>query len=249
MDADRDMAVVLGLYEEVLRIRKNMLDHPKPGNGNPSKRLLLKIEMAEEYTLVGATIYRLGDYSRALPYFQNALDLRRELLATYLTSPDLAGMTENERRQRYSVSLSSDLSRSLLGVGDVRFRLGDKDTGHQLVDEAVALREKLHKENPNSRPLKWELARTGGFYADKYVKDVVAARKQLERARQLMQELADQDPNNVHYRRDLGSMYYRLGRLELRAKNDSAARQHFAQSQAIREAQAAADPSNSRYQI
>src|SRR5262249_18553689 len=185
-----------------------------------------------------------------LPYFQNALDLRRELLATYLTSPDLAGMTENERRERYSVSLASDLSRSLLGVGDARYRLGDKETGLHLVDAAVGLREKLLTENPRSRQLKWELARTYRVtHGDSYDRDVATARKHLEGARELMQDLVDQDPNNVRYRRDVGSVYDQLGRLERRAKDESAAQQYFTQCRAIREALATIDPSNSNYQM
>src|SRR5262249_15680495 len=96
---------------------------------------------------------------------------------------------------------------------------------------------------------KWELARTDQFsHGDSYDRDVASARKHLERARELMQELVDQDPNNLHYRRDLGSAYNQLCRLERRAKDESAARQSFTQCRAIPKARATTDQSKSNYQ-
>ena len=64
-----------------------------------------------------------------------------------------------------------------------------------------------------------------------------------------MQELVDQDAKTVEFRRDLGLMHYRLGKLDLKVKDETAARDHLNKCREIRESLAAGDPTNIRRQI
>ena len=139
MSADRDMAASLNYYQEAIKVRKDILEHPNAGAGTLRTPFSVKMDLAEDYARVGATIYRLGDVAEALPYFQKALDLRRELVETYLTSPDLGSMSELQRRQRYHRTLQADFARSLVAVGEMTFYLGDKQTGRQRYREALGM--------------------------------------------------------------------------------------------------------------
>ena len=206
------------------------------------------MDLAEDYARVGATIYRLGDVAEALPYFQKALDLRRELVETYLTSPDLGSMSELQRRQRYHRTLQADFARSLVAVGEMTFYLGDKQTGRQRYREALGMLDEMLREHPKDIKLKHEIARISGNCGE-LQDDDLAARKHLERGRELMQELVDQDAKTVEFRRDLGLMHYRLGKLDLKVKDETAARDHLNKCREIRESLAAGDPTNIRRQI
>ena len=247
----RDLQLALKYYEEVVAIHTGILDHPNAGDGTAAQPFVVKQALAEGYMRVAATIYRSGNPAEAMAWFQRGLDLRRELVAAVPNDPDLAKLPEPARRMQVELPLQLDLSRSLLAVGDVSFRLRDKTAAVQFYSEGLAMREKLAADLPKILGLKHELARTYGNFGEIYQLsgEAAAAKEHFNRNLTLMEELARIDAKSVGYQRDLALSLYRLSSHARRTGNDVEARNYFEQSREIRETLATQNSSNDRRQM
>lgn len=244
----RDMPATLKIYEEALSVRQDIFDNPKPGEG-AGKRFLVKYELAEDHTRVGATIYRLGDPARALPHFQKAHDLRKELIDGFASDPDVATFPQPQRAG-FRAQLDQDLSRSILALGEVRFRLGDTAGAMQAYTDGLGVRQRLY-DSQKSAANKFELARTQGNFGDIHLTsgDTAEAEKHFGASLAHMQELVAADKDNALFQRDLGLVWYRLGNLALRQNDAAKAAENFGKSREVREALAAKDEKNERRQM
>ncbi len=246
-EVSRDMRVAQQLYEEALQVRQSILDHPFAGDGTAAVPDIVRYELSEDHTRVGATIYRLGDPARALQHFQRAFDLRRALRESLPTNSDV---TETDRR-RILGALPIDIARSRLSMGELSFRLRDPAKALETYHEVTETYDNSAAKSPGNTRLKHDAGRIHGNYGDikLHTDGPAGALSHYERCRDVMKELNEYDANESGYKRDLGLAHYRLGNHSLRSNDPAAAAEHFRASLEIREALVALDKSNDRRQM
>src|SRR5262245_42856257 len=104
---NRDMTAALDYYQQADTLRAEMYRHPRPSE--PLTPTSVKQHLAESYTRVGVTYWRLGEPARALEEFHKAMALRQELAKAAPNNP----------------AVRLDLARSHHAVGEMSFRMDD----------------------------------------------------------------------------------------------------------------------------
>jgi serine/threonine protein kinase len=242
-EVNRDMRAAQKCYEESLRIRQDVLDKPFQGDGNAAVPDVVRFDLSESHARVGTTIYRLGNPAAALPHFQEALELRSQLSESY---PPGAALPDNRMR-----SLPVDIERTKLAIGEMSFRLGDRDKANAIYAAGTSTFDGYLLKNSAVVSLKHETARIHGNYGDilLYIDGPAAALPHYESFRKAMQELSEYDSYESIYKRDLALAHYRLGNLARRSNEPATAREHYQESLRLREALVAVDESNDRRQL
>jgi tetratricopeptide (TPR) repeat protein len=248
LEVDRDLLKSLAYYREALGVRQSILDHPNPGDGNAAIPFIVRAELAEDESRVGATIYRQGDPAQAAPHFRNAYDILQELVATHATDPGIAKLDPQRPRRN---DLEQGLIRALLALGEMSFRLRDPQAANDLYRSGVERRETLLAENPGNVEFKLECARAHGNFGDIILHsgDLTRAQEHYERARSLLEQLVAVDSHATAWQRNLGLAFYRLGNLALRMQEADSAREQFEESRKIRQSLADRSPESDRRQM
>jgi serine/threonine-protein kinase len=230
----RDMKAALKYYQDALALREEIYYHPRSqtieeGKLDPHQ---VRQALAEGYTRVGATVYRLGDPAGALEYFEKALAHRRDMAESH----------------PQDTAVQQDLARSCLALAEMNFRLNRLPAAREYYTRCLTVREGLFKAEPNNYRSRQELARALGMAGDFFMRtdDGTEAKRHLERALALSQDVLKLDEKNTDFQRDLGLAYYRLGSLALRMKDPGAAQARFRKCLEIREGLAQADRTNVR---
>jgi tetratricopeptide (TPR) repeat protein len=99
----------------------------------PLDRKVVRAGLAEAYTRVGVTQYRMGELTAALENYRKAYNLRRKLVDE---------STDNPR-------LKQDLSYSLMALAETNFRLGGRTLADDFYRQALEQREGMIKLKPN----------------------------------------------------------------------------------------------------
>jgi tetratricopeptide (TPR) repeat protein len=172
---------------------------------------------------------QLGDPTKTLGYYRQALQLRQEL------ADAAPGNT--------AAQLS--LTRSYADIGDLSFRLNDLAAAQEHHLKALAVRQALFEARPTNQ-LRLDLAGSHGMLGEIAFRtgNLEAARLPYDRSLALFQELVDSDPDNVAYRRNLGIAHYRAGTLARLLKDEPARERHFRACLELREQIVAADQKN-----
>ena len=105
----RDMKATLAYNQDALKIYEDIYAHPMKED-HPLDRLIVRAGLAEAYTRVGVTQYRMGELVAVLENYRKAYNLRRELADEIKDNPQL----------------KQDLSYSLMALAETSFRLGDR---------------------------------------------------------------------------------------------------------------------------
>ncbi len=233
-DLHRDMNAALDYYKQALEMREELFRHPHAGDGELDPTVV-KQGLAEAYTRVGTTIFRLGNPADANEYFHKAVELRQALAEA---APD-------------NSAIQQDLARSYHALGEMYFRLNRITDAREHYGKSLELRERFFEKDSKNFKLKQELARLYGMLGERYLRsgETAAARPLYERALVLSQELVDLDPKHVDYRRDLGIAYYRSGALALVSNDAALATEFYSKCREVRERMASEDPENVRRQM
>jgi tetratricopeptide (TPR) repeat protein/tRNA A-37 threonylcarbamoyl transferase component Bud32 len=232
-ELNRDMTAALSYNQDGLKLYEDIYKNPKLDDF-PLNRKVVRAGLAEAYTRVGVTQYRMGELTAALENYRKAYNLRRELA------------DENKDDPR----LKQDLSFSTMALAETSFRLGDRHFADDLYRQVLEQREAMVKLKPNDLAALKELGDV--FYMIGEFKlrcgDLRAGRRNLEDSRGIRKDLVDREPRNVLLGRDLGMTLYRLGNLADLEKKPVDARQMYEASLKIREELARISENNDRRQ-
>ena len=179
MSADRDMAASLNYYQEAIKVRKDILEHPNAGAGTLRTPFSVKMDLAEDSH---ASVQPSIDWvmsPRPSPIF------RRRWTCTISWSKPISRVLTSAACLSCSdgndiIGPCRRISRSLVAVGEMTFYLGDKQTGRQRYREALGMLDEMLREHPKDIKLKHEIARISGNCGE-LQDDDLAARKLLER--------------------------------------------------------------------
>ncbi len=233
-ELNRDMKAALGYNQDGLKLYEDIYNKPKLDDF-PLDRKVVRAGLAEAYTRVGVTQYRMGELSAALENYRKAYNLRRELAEEVKDNPQI--------RQ--------DLSYSLMALAETSFRLGDRRLADEYYGQVLDQRESMAKLNPKNLQAIKELGDVYYMAGEFKLRsgDLPMARKNLESSREARQDLVDREGRNVLYRRDLSMALYRLGNLEEQEKHAEEATRDFQATLRIREELARISEGNDRRQI
>jgi serine/threonine protein kinase/tetratricopeptide (TPR) repeat protein len=227
----RDLQQVLSYNREGLRLYEDIEKMPKLDDF-PLDRKEVRAGLAEAYTRVGVTEYRLGNLLDARANFRKAYDLRRALVEELKDNP----------------GVRQDLSYSSMALAEVSYRLGDKVQADSLYRETLEQRAAMFDLKPKDQRVAAELASVNYMIGEFKLKtgDLVEARKRLEKCKEIRESLVKQDDKNALLKRDLAIVLYRLGSLADREKDEKAATTAFEAAREIEEKLVSQDPTNDR---
>ncbi len=232
-ELDRDMKATLGYNRDALKLYEDIYNKPKLDDF-PLDRKVVRAGLAEAYTRVGVTQYRMGELTPALENYRKAYNLRREL----------ADELKDDPRFR------QDLSYSIMALAETNFRLGDRALADDFYRQALDQREAMARLKPDDLKVLKELGDVSYMIGEFKLRcgDLAAARRNLESSRDRRKELVDREPRNVVLGRDLGLILYRLGNLADVEKKADEARRMYEASLKIREDLAKISDGNDRRQ-
>jgi serine/threonine-protein kinase len=232
-ELNRDMKAALSYNQEGLKLYEDIYNKPSVDNF-PLDRKVVRAGLAEAYTRVGVTQYRMGELAAAQENYRKAYNLRRELVE------------ENKDDPR----LRQDLSYSTMALAETSFRLGHRDLADDLYQQVLDQREAMVKLKPTDLVALKELGDVYYMIGEFKLRcgDLAAARGNLEKSRDRRKELVRREPRNVLFARDLGLALYRLGNLADVEKKPGDARPMYEAALKIREDLAKISESNDRRQ-
>jgi tetratricopeptide (TPR) repeat protein/tRNA A-37 threonylcarbamoyl transferase component Bud32 len=232
-ELSRDMKATLSYNQDGLKLYEDIYNKPKLDDF-PLDRKVVRSGLAEAYTRVGVTQYRMGELRAALENYRKAYNLRRDLADE---------MKDNPR-------LKQDLSYSMMALAETSFRLGDRTLADDFYGQALDQREAMTKLKPNDLASLKELGDVYYMIGEFKLRcgDLAAARSNLESSRGRRKDLVDREPRNVLLGRDLGMVLYRLGNLAELEKASDEARRLYEASLKIREDLATISEGNDRRQ-
>jgi tetratricopeptide (TPR) repeat protein/tRNA A-37 threonylcarbamoyl transferase component Bud32 len=227
----RDMKAALADNQEGLRLYEDIYNHPKRDQFAVDPKIV-RIGLAEAYTRVAVSNYRLGDIAAAQDGFRKSYNLRQELLQATPGDPQL----------------KQDLSYSAMALAEGSFRLGDPARADDYYRQTLQWREKMFADKPKDQQVRSELAGVNYMVGEFKLKtgDLAEARKRLERSRELRAALVEADGRNAVWKRDLAASLYRLGSLADREKNEEAALGAFEESRKLLQRLVDDDPHNDK---
>ncbi len=216
----RDMKASLAYNEESLKIWEDVFKNPKADQWAIDKKVV-RYFLAEAYTRVAVSRYRLGDVALARDDFRKAFNLRGELVSE---TPD-------------NQQMKQDLSYSTMALAETSFRLGDKTLADDYYRQALEQRQKMFEAKPRDAAVREQLAAVHYMIGEFKLKtgELAAARLHLERSRELRVALVGANPKNAIVRRDLAITLYRLGSLADREHNEKAAAEAFAAARELQQ--------------
>ena len=232
-ELNRDMKATLSYNQDGLKLYEDIYNNPKLDDF-PLDRKVVRAGLAEAYTRVGVTQYRMGELTAARENYRKAYNLRRELADE---------LTDNPR-------FKQDLSYSMMALAETNFRLGDRTLADDFYRQVLEQREAMAKLKPNDLTSVKELGDVYYMIGEFKLRcgDLAAARRNLENSRDRRKDLVGRDPRNVLLGRDLGMTLYRLGNLADLEKNTNEARRLYDASLKIREDLAKISEGNDRRQ-
>ena len=184
-ELNRDMKATLSFNQDGLKLYEDIDKKPKLDDF-PLDRKIVRAGLAEAYTRVGVTQYRMGELTAALENYRKAYNLRRELADE---------LKDNPRAKQ-------DLSYSLMALAETNFRLGDRTLADDFYRQALEQREAMAKLKPNDLASLKELGDVHYMIGEFKLRcgDLAAARRNLEISRDRRKDLVDREPRNVVYR-------------------------------------------------
>ena len=228
-ELERDVDAALACYREALQIGETLHGKPPSAVGAQTPEKLLD-RLAEANKNVALTLLKQGNPGESLPLLEKVVSLRQELATI---APDVQAFQQS-LAQAYNI------------LGEVCFLTGDSAAALTHYDECIAQREKLLANDPGDIQGTFELAESCGNYGDVLIRlgDNAGARKLFERALTGFRGLMELDDQKILFKVMAGSSAYRMGVLARRGGDAVDADRHFAESLALREANAALDPNN-----
>jgi tetratricopeptide (TPR) repeat protein len=227
----RNLKQVLSYNQEGLRLWEDIEKKPKLDDF-PLDRKEVRAGLAEAYTRVGVTEYRLGDVVAAQANFRKAYNLRRALSEELKDSP----------------KAKQDLSYSSIALAETSYRLGARVQADSFYREAIEQRAAMFDLKPKDQNVAAEFASVNYMIGEFKLKtgDLVEARKRLERCKEIRESLVKADDKNALFKRDLAIVLYRLGNLADREKNEKAAIEAFETAREIEDKLVSEDPVNEK---
>jgi tetratricopeptide (TPR) repeat protein len=232
-ELNRDMKAVLGYNQEGLKLYEEIYNKPKLDDF-PLDRKIVRAGLAEAYTRVGVTQYRMGELTAALENYRKAYNLRRELADEVKDNP----------------RFKQDLSFSMMALAETNFRLGNRPLADDFYRQVLDQREAMAKLKPKDLTSLKELGDVYYMIGEFKLRcgDLAAARGNLENSRDRRKDLVAREPRNVMLGRDLSMSLYRLGNLADLEKKTDEARKEYESALQIREELARISENNDRRQ-
>ena len=228
------MKAALDYNQDGLKLYEDIYKKPKLDDF-PLDRKVVRAGLAEAYTRVGVSQYRMGELTAGAGELPQGLQ-----------PPPRAG-----RRDRTTTPGSSRTSAiRTMALAETTFRLGDRDLADDFYRQALDQREAMVQAQPNDLAALKELGDVYYMIGEFKLRcgDLAAARRNLEKSRDRRKDLVDREPRNVLLGRDLGMSLYRLGNLADLEKKPDDARQVYEASLKIREELAKISENNDRRQ-
>ena len=197
-ELNRDMTAALNFNQDAVKLYEDIYKKPKLDDF-PIDRKIVRAGLAEAYTRVGVTQYRMGELKSALENYRKAFNLRRELAEEHKDNP----------------RFKQDLSYSMMAIAETTFRLGDRATAEDFYRQVLDQREAMVRLKPNDLAALKELGDVYYMIGEFKLRsgDLTKARRNLEKCEKQRKDLVGREPRNVLFRRDLGVALYRLGSL------------------------------------
>lgn len=174
---------------------------------------LLRDELAGTYFRIGIITSLLESPAKAIPHYQQAVAIHRDLLSRIPQNPThIAGLAE-----------------TLNAMGTAYYSMGQLNEALKQFQEARNLRVQLTQLQPDNIEYRRVLANTqmnvGLILED--LNNLPEAQRQVEAAQQLRLEALHREPDNEKIQRDLAKGYYSLGNLQWKEGSIDDAQQSF----------------------
>jgi tetratricopeptide (TPR) repeat protein len=233
-ELNRDLKASLDYYQKSLALFEDIDQHPMLAD-SPMPKPLIRASLAQAYQLVGVYYFRVGQLPGGLPYYEKCYAIVRELAAA---QPD-------------DVVLQVSLTKAALAIGSTTLRMGDRTRGAAMLAEARQRAESLLTARPAEPRAKENLADVLFMIAETQGQagDVRGARTNLQLGLTLYGELANAEPRNTYYQRDVAAAHYTLGTFDVLEQKTDDARAHFDEALKIRRELATMSKANDRLQV
>lgn len=172
----------------------------------------LQDEMAATYFRIGLITSLLESPARAVPFYQQAIDMQRKLLD----------------RARGAARIAA-LANSLNALATAYFLLGELESAHTSFEQAFQLRQELSRLDPNNTEYRRVLANTHmnlGLVLDE-LGQIDEALQQINAAQQLRKQILEINPGDDKTRRDWAKGEFNRGNLLLKREEYREAEQAF----------------------
>jgi tetratricopeptide (TPR) repeat protein len=229
LSIDRDPAKSLAAYQEALALRRDVYEHPKhDGNETPPWQNVEELAVAEQD--LGVAEMRVGNLVGARDHFDTGLRLAREGAAL-----------NPAKAEEYN-----QLTFSLLGVAEMRRRLGQIESARSLFDEALSLQDGLVARHPDNLNAKSALRSVLNNMAIAWRNDPRRCEELFDRAEKVAREILSAQPDRADNMSALASLLLERG-LTLWNSHPSSAAAKFSECAGIRRRLAAiAGPEGTR---
>ena len=179
---------------------------------------------------IGVTNLRLGRPAKAISYFQQALEIRKKILATSENSP------------AFKISVAG----AHQAIAEAQFSFDNLAAARQEYEQAERLVIGAWKDHPDAAVLQEQVAIVSGNFGELLLRvgELEAARQRFDQSSQLLVPLAAADQRNLNRQRALALCYYRQGTLEQLAGDQEASQKAFQECRQIREKISEIDPTN-----
>jgi serine/threonine protein kinase len=190
--------------------------------------------LANAYMAIAKITRLVGDPVQAESAYQQALEIRANLVA------------ENPNSPKYK----SGLAHSYNDLGNQQRAIGDLVAAGESFQQAREIQEKLVAEYPNILGLQRDLAHhytnLGIFQHE--TGDAGAARKSFQKALEIREKIVANNPSVPEYRNHLAAGYHNLGLYQRETGDPVAAGKAYQQSIKIKERLVAENPNVTEYQ-
>jgi len=167
--------------------------------------------LAEDLQKVAVAQIQVGMPDKALQSYDRSLNVIEDLSNLGKNTPSLRRLA----------------GRASYRLGEVRARLGNIEGGLNEIRRGISTHQQLAADSPNSATAQKDLATATGVLGDVLLYNAhrpAEAADAYRKALQLIEELADSDPRNSQYHRDLCTMLSRLGEALTAAGKNAEAR-------------------------
>lgn len=252
----RDMEASGKLLAEALRIRKEVIEKPKPDpewkdEEADAYNLFLEHELSDCHVKVASNFLKVGSIEKSAIHFGEAMSIRQRIMSAWKERPDL--IPTFAKFQQIPAAIAQIEALNLLGkahlaMGEIAYRQEKLDEALHESLQGIKLAEQVSAAASSSMQSKFELSRAIGNLGDLYVhrSQFKEGKSHYDLALAITEELSASDPDRVNYLRYIGLHNYRLGCLADRLSNTKASKNYLERAVSFHRKVFEVDKSNDR---
>jgi serine/threonine-protein kinase len=205
-------------YHKARDLREEIRQRPRSGDYPEAE---IKRLIAQDDVRLGRVLLAMGQPATAKKYLEEAVDIRKQALAT---DDKKSGLARNM------------VAEAELWLGIASWHLRDLGATHDHFTRAVALQEELVQQYKDFADYHHDLADIYGSFGDAVLRlgDVADAQKKYQLAMRAMEAALALEPDNIAHQPLLADLHERLGIVCTLLDKEEAAKPHYADASKLR---------------